>query len=170
METDHLYFNDGTAVRFGGNTFIDVPIILQVDEVPIIETVREQHLSRTTSFSIFDPDGTYLAKAVGPRLFLTEEGRKAGLKLRHPDKMTVCELGNRTLFEVKRPEAAAIALTAELYTPQGIFVKANAAVPFGTFSNNNTQIGGCIFSENVVQGIRIGYLLKSDGSLRFGCQ
>ena len=37
--------------------------------------------------------------------------------------MTVCRLGKLTLFEIRRSEAAAIALTAELFTPTGRFVK-----------------------------------------------
>lgn len=169
MNTDHLIFNTGTAVQFGGNTFINVPTILQIDDNPIVETVTHEELTRTTQFEIYGPDGVYLAKVKGPRLFLTDDGRKANLTLDHPDKVTVCELNGTTLFEVRRNDAAAIALTAELYSPNGCFVKANAEIPFGSFSNDGTQLGGCMFTGNTVEGCRIGYLIKSDGSVAFGC-
>jgi hypothetical protein len=169
MSTHHLIFNPGSVVRFGGNNFIDVPIILQVGDTPIVETVKEHELSRTTSFSIFNSDGVYFAKVVGPRLFLTSDGEKANLTLRHPDKLTVCEMGGKTLFEVRRETAAALAITAELYSPAGLFVKATASIPFGSFSKDGTQIGGAMFSGNTVTGCRVGYWLKADGGLGFGC-
>jgi hypothetical protein len=66
--------------------------------------------------------------------------------------MTVCRLGKQTLFELRRSEAAAIALSAELFTPTGCFVKAQtdkaaailskAAKILGTSIVGNTFHGG----------------------------
>jgi len=168
MNENMLVFNPGAVVRFGGNSFINVPILLQVDDTPIVETVQEQNLSRTTQFAIFNQDGVYLAKVVGTRIFPTADGEKAGISLRHPDKLTVCEMQGKTLFEVKRDSAAAVAVSAELYSPGGLFVKANTSVPFGTFAKNGTQIGGSTFIGNVFQGCRIGYWLRSDGRMAIG--
>ncbi len=169
MSSDHLLYNHGTVVRYGGNNFIDVPVILQVGDTPIVETIKKSELTRTTQFSIFNSDGVYLAKIVGPRLFLTSDGETSNLKLRHPDKITVCELDGKTLFEVRREAAAAIAITAELYSPSGIFVRSTATLPFGSFSRDGTEIGNVMFSNNTLKGCRIAYWIKTNGDLEFGC-
>jgi hypothetical protein len=85
--------------------------------------VRSEGAGFTTQITIFHKDGTYLAKVKGTQMYLTPDGAKAGLKLRHPGLMTVCEMGTETLFEVRRDYAAPLKLTAELYTPTGGFIK-----------------------------------------------
>jgi hypothetical protein len=158
-----LIFNPGPVVHFGGNLFVDVPVILQVGDAPIIETARGTNLDQFTTFSIYAPDGTKLAKVVGPQIHLTKEGEKADLVLTHPPLMTVCKLGKTTLFEVRREAAAAIAVTAELYAPGGVFVKANAEIPFGSFSPNGTQIGRIVMRNNRFVSCAIGILVSGDG-------
>jgi hypothetical protein len=58
---------------------------------------------------------------------LTDEGKSAQLKLRHPQGMTVCELEGRTIFELRRQAAAALKTAAELYAPEGVFIKTDDA-------------------------------------------
>src|SRR5689334_12400235 len=120
---DSLYFSDRPAMMLATNLFINVPIVLQYEQTPLIQFVREQRAGFTTEVPIYHPDGTYLAKARGSQLYLTEEGKKAGLILEHPDKVTVCKLGARVLFEMRREQAAALKTTAELHAPDGYFVK-----------------------------------------------
>jgi len=120
---DKLIFTQSPAVTIATNTFINVPVILQYDETPLILIVQAQPAGYTTQIPIYHSDGTYLAKVIGSRLFPTPAGEKAGLKLEHPPKMTVCKLGDRTLFEIIREEAAALKTRAELHAPDGYFVK-----------------------------------------------
>src|SRR5438105_37861 len=94
-ETDALIFQETPAITVATNTFIEVPIVLQYDETPLIEVVREQNAGYCTSIPIYHSDGTYLAKVVGTRLFSTAAGEKAGVVLHHPQDATVCELGAR---------------------------------------------------------------------------
>ena len=120
---ERLIFHNHPTVELATNTFVRVPVILQYDELPLIEIVQTQSAGFTTKIPIYHPDGTYLAKVVGSHLFPTPEGEQAGLRLEHPDRMTVCKLGEKVLFEIRRKDAAALRTQAELYTPDGRFVK-----------------------------------------------
>ena len=167
---DKLIFNESPAVEIATNTFIDVPIILQYEDTPLIEVVKTQEAGYTTQIPIYHSDGTYLAKAVGSRLFTTPQGDKAGLTLEYPHKMTVCKLGDKILFEIIRQEAAAIKTRAELYTPDGAFVKVSddPRPELYDASGNALQVGGIIMSGNTFRGLRIGVWVRQDGSVAIG--
>ncbi len=165
-----LVFQNTPIVNFASNKFIDVPIVLQFDEIPLIEVVRNDTAGFTTKIPIYHSDGTYLAKAVGSRLHLTSDGEKAGLKLIHPDNMTVCKLDGKTLFEMRREGAASLSTTAELFTPEGFFVKyledAHSLIdPDG----NSLSAGGITMTNSTITGSQIGVWVKSDGSVAIGC-
>ena len=76
-----LIYQNSPTVTFATNQFINVPIILQYDDTPLISILKEQSLGFTTEIPIYHPDGTYLAKVNGTRIFATEDGNKAGLEL-----------------------------------------------------------------------------------------
>jgi hypothetical protein len=59
----------------------------------------------------------------GSPLYATEEGKKASLKMRHHPNVTACELDGKTLFELRREGAAALRGVAELYAPEGVFIR-----------------------------------------------
>jgi len=44
---ENLIFNESLEVQFGGNFFRNVPVILQFDETPLIEVIKEEDLLRT---------------------------------------------------------------------------------------------------------------------------
>lgn len=166
---EKLVFQTHPQVDLGSNLFIDVPVILQFEDTPLIEVVRTQDAGYTTQIPIYHEDGTYLAKVVGSQIYPTADGQKAGVTLSHPDKMTVCKLGNQTLFEIRREQAAAIKTAAELYTPTGFFVKYATETPGLLNSTGDAlQIRGGIFRGNTFQGCRIGVWLKADGSIGLG--
>ncbi|HRE06536.1 MAG TPA: hypothetical protein PKX00_13055 [Opitutaceae bacterium] len=161
MQPDDLVFNPGTVITFAGNYFIDVPVILEIDDIPIIEVVKERELLRTTQFQIYSSDGLPVAKIVGPRIFRTKVGEKCGLTLRHPGHVTVCELEGKQLFEVRRTEAAAISIQAELYASGGQFIKASGSVPLGLFSPVGAQIGGTFWTQNTFRGVQHGFRIRT---------
>lgn len=154
-EPDSLIFFESPEVEYGGNFFKDVPIILEYDDTPLIEVVHEQAAGFAAQFKIFNKDGVYIAKVKGSRLFLTNDGTKSNLKLRHPDGMTVCELEGHTIFEVRRKDAAAMKTRAELFTPDGRFMKSNEhGAPSCLISSdgsylciNTTTMIGCRFER-----------------------
>ena len=92
-EPNALVYVPTRKIIFATNTFVNVPTVLRVDGVSMIEVVQEQEAGYTVQIPIFHNDGTKLAVAKGSRLILTDAGKAAGLSLRHPNKMTVCEWG-----------------------------------------------------------------------------
>ncbi|WP_404363190.1 hypothetical protein [Marinobacter sp.] len=166
-----LIYQTAPRVTLATNHFVNVPIILQYDETPLISIVREQQLGFTTEIPIFHQDGTYLAKVNGTRVYPTEAGKKAGIAMRNPKDMTVCEMDGKTLFEIYHEKGDAFRAQAELYTPTGFFVKStDSPMPQVINTDGNAlQIGGMVMSGNMFSGCRIGIWLKSDGSCSLGC-
>mgnify|MGYP006332198791 CR=1 FL=1 len=168
---DQLVFQASPTVTLATNRFINVPIILQFDETPLISIVHEQELGFTTEIPIYHSDGTYLAKVKGTRIYATDEGKKAGINMRNPAGMTVCEMDGKTLFEIAHQTGDAFRTHAELYTPAGYFVKITDA-PTPQIINSSyqqLQIGGIQMSGNTIVGCRIGIWLQSNGSYGIGC-
>ena len=167
---DKLIFSESPAVEIATNIFINVPIILQYEDTPLIQVVKTEKAGYTTEIPIYHPDGTYLAKAVGSRLFTTPDGEKAGLSLEYPHKMTVCKLGDRVLFEIIRQEAAAVKTRAELYAPDGAFVKVTDSPQLELFgvSGDALRVRGATMIGNTFAGVRSGVWIHKDGSLRIG--
>lgn len=100
-----LIYQAEPVVVLATNTFINVPIVLQFDDTPLISVVREQNLGFTTEIPIYHEDGTYLAKVRGTRVYATEDGKKAGLEIRQFSDAWACEINGRTVFEVKHQPA-----------------------------------------------------------------
>jgi hypothetical protein len=168
---DELIFTSAPVMSLATNTFVNVPIILQYEDVPLIQIVKVQPAGFTTQIPIYHPDGTYLAKVVGSRLFLTHEGENAGLSLTYPNNMTVCKLDNKVLFEIIREEAAALKTHAELFTPDGYFVKITDSPKPELFDadSNSLKLHGITMSGNTFANCRIGILIRKDGSVAIGC-
>jgi hypothetical protein len=168
---DKLIFTSSPAVTIATNTFVNVPTILQYEDTPLIQVVRVEPAGFTTQIPIYHPDGTYLAKVVGSRLFTTSEGKKAGLSLTYPDKRTVCKLADQVLFEILRMDAAALKTRAELYAPDGYFVKCtDAPLPeLYDASGGLLRVKGVTMIGNRIEGFRIGIWIRKDGSVAIGC-
>lgn len=168
---DTLVFFESPAVTIATNTFINVPVILQYEDTPLISIVKVEKAGYTTELPIYSADGAYLAKVVGSRLFTTEVGKKSGLILKYPKDMTVCELDGKTLFEIHRTGAAALKANAELFTPDGSFVKCHADLAPKLIIGINEQslrISGVELIGNTISGFRIGILIMKDGRLGIG--
>lgn len=168
-ERDSLIFFESPEVEYAGNFFKDVPVILEYDDTPLIEVVQEEAVGFTTQFKIFNRDGIYIAKVKGSQLYLTEEGNKSNLCLRHPQNMTVCELDGQTLFEVRRKDAAALRTHAELFTPDGRFMKANdrgAPSVLILRDGSSLRVGGLFVVGCHFQGCRVGMHVTSAGTAR----
>ncbi len=159
-----LIFQTSPKVTIATNTFINVPIILKYEDINLIEVVQQHGIVYTTQIPIYHQDGTYLAKAVGNRLFLTDEGKKTGLKIEKHQSLWVCEMDGKTLFEIQQQTGDAFKTTAELYTPDGYFVKCtNSPTPILIdTSGNEMNIGGISMSGNIISGFKIGVWIKKD--------
>lgn len=166
---DILLFQQSPVVTFATNTFINVPVILQYEETPLIETIHETNLGFMSQVSIYHSDGTYLAKAKGPRLYLTQDGEKANLNIRNLPDRRICELNGNTLFELRRTQPG-WEVDSELYTPEGTFIKSKADL-FPEFFNQKQQklqVRGITMQNCTFTGVSIGILVKADGSVGIG--
>lgn len=166
---EKLIYQSSPVVTFATNQFVNVPIILQFDDTPLISVVREQSLGFTTEIPIYHSDGTYLAKIRGTRPFPTEAGKKSGVNVRQLSGVTVCEVDGRTAFEIYHESGDAFRTHAELHTPNGYLVKCANGAPAVTGSEGRPlQIGGLMLMSNLFSGCRIGIWLKSNGSCAIG--
>src|SRR5687767_7037148 len=68
LRMDSLTFTDTPRVSLGGNLFINVPIVWQHDDTPMIQIVRQVTAGFTTEIPIYNKDGHYIAKVVGSRI------------------------------------------------------------------------------------------------------
>jgi hypothetical protein len=165
-----LIFQTSPKVIIATNTFINVPVILKYEDINLIEIISEQNLGYTTQIPIFHSDGTQLAKVRGNRMYLTKDGEKAGLKIEKYQGLWVCTLERQTLFEIQQETGDSFKATAELYTPDGCFVKCTSSPTPNLFetSGNELKIGGLIMSGSTIDGFKTGIWIKKDGSLMMG--
>jgi hypothetical protein len=167
---NELIFTQVPQVTIATNTFINCPVPLKFDDINLIELVKEEQVGFTTQIPIFHPDGTYLAKVVGNRMFLTDDGKKVGLKIEKKANVWECQMGKQTLFEIHQQSANSFKTQAELYTPTGHFVKCTDSPQLGLIdiNGNALQVGGLSMIGNVFSGMQTGVWIKSDGSVSIG--
>lgn len=170
MSKETLFFQTAPVVTIATNTFINVPVILKYEDTNLIEIIKELGLGFTTQIPIFHPDGTYLAKVNGTRIFPTEAGKKSGLTIEKFVGVTACKMGNNTLFEIHHQPGDAFKTIAELYTKDGYFVKCTDQATPNIIDNNghSLQIGGIVMSHCTFSGSRVGIWLRKDGSCSIG--
>lgn len=167
---NELIFSAFPKVTLATNIFINVPVILKFDDINLIELIKEEKLGFTTQIPIFHPDGTYLAKVKGTRIYLTEDGEKAGLKIEKKSDVWECKMEKQTLFEIQHTGTNSFKTQAELYTPTGHFVKFTESPKpdLIDMSGNKLRVGGLEMSGSTMEGFKTGIWLKSDGSMTIG--
>jgi hypothetical protein len=118
---EQLIFVQSPAIVIATNTFL-CRIPIRYKDTPMLEFVKEL-TTYTTTIPIFHSDGTKLAVAKGSQLYRTKEGEKAGVTMRYVPDGTVCEINGKPAFEIRRKGAAALKMTAELFTCDAAFLK-----------------------------------------------
>lgn len=164
-----LIYQTYPDVTLATNVFVGMPVILQLDDLPLISVVRAESLGFTTEMPIYHADGTYLAKVNGTRAFCTPAGEKAGIKMRDLPNMTVCELDGKTVFEITHQAGDAFRIDAELSTPSGYLVKMSDSADLFKTNGDQIQLSGLRLSGCEFEGGRIGLFLKSSGEILFNC-
>ena len=168
---DTLIFSKSPDITIATNTFKNVPIILQYEDVPLIEVVKIAKTNFTTQIRIYDINGIYMAKVKGSRIFKTDAGKKAGLHLKYPKNMIVCELNGKTMFETKFVSPVALSTSAELYTPDGAFIKTRHDSPIELFSAVNgseISVSGITLQNCTFENLSIGIQVMKNGSVSMG--
>jgi len=165
-----LIFQTSPEVTLSTNRFMNVPVVLKYEDTILIEVIKEEGIGFTTQIPIYHQDGTYLAKVNGNRIYLTKDGEKAGLKIEKHQNLWVCTMDKQTLFEIQQQTGDAFKTTAEIYTPDGYFVKCSdsPSPQLIDTTGNELKIGGMIMSGNTFNGCQIGIWLRKDGSCSIG--
>jgi len=165
-----LVFQSTQKVLLATNTFINVPVILKYEDIPLIEVVNQQGIGFTTQIPIYHSDGTYLAKVTGNRLYPTEAGKKVNIEIRDMSGKFVCSIENRVVFELSHGVGGAFKENAELYAPDGYFVRCSDAPKPELFdlTGNAITAGGVTMVGNVFQNLSVGIWLRKDGSCAIG--
>lgn len=165
-----LIFQTSPEVTIATNKFINVPVVLKYEDTNLIEVIKEVGIGYTTQIPIYHQDGTYLAKVNGNRLYLTTDGEKAGLKIEKYQGLWVCTMDKQTLFEIEQQTGDAFKTTAELYTPDGYFVKCSTELSpiLIDTKGNKLKLGEITMSGSKFSNTKIGIWLKKDGSIKIG--
>ena len=165
-----LVFQSSPKIVVATNTFINVPIILKYEDTPLIEVIKEQNIGFTTQIPIYHSDGTYLAKVTGNRVYPTEAGKKANIEIRDTPGKFICSLEKKVMFELSHGVGEAFKAHAELYAPDGFFVKCSDDPKPELFdlTGNAIKVGGVTMIGNVFQNLSVGIWLRKDGSCAIG--
>lgn len=159
-----LIYTTYPAITIATNTFVNVGTIIQFEDTPLFEVKEFQPTEFTTRLTVFHSDGTKIAVVKGSQLYLTEEGKKATIKLRHEPNLTACELEGRTILELRRKEAAALHGWAELHTPDGALVKAlDAGLSAIRADGTAIKIGGMVLKGCLFKNLAIGIHVRKTG-------
>ena len=165
-----LYFQSSPSITVATNTFINVPVVLKYEDTPLIEVIKELGFGFTTQIPIYHSDGTYLAKVKGNRVYPTEAGTKVNIEIRDTPGKFICSLENKVMFELSHGVGEAFKADAELYAPDGYFVKCSDAPKAELFdlTGNAIKVGGVTMIGNVFQNLSVGIWLRKDGSCAIG--
>ncbi|WP_143885596.1 hypothetical protein [Chryseobacterium binzhouense] len=165
-----LIFQTSPEVTLATNRFINVPVILKYEDTNLIEIIKDQAIGFTTQIPIYHSDGTYLAKVIGNRIYSTKDGEKAGLKIEKHQNLWVCTMDNKTVFEIQQNQGDAFKTTAELYTPEGYFVKCSDSPSPNLFDLTGSELRfpGIVMSGNTFSGCKVGIWLKKNGGFLIG--
>jgi len=152
-----LFFQSHPDVIIGGNTFRNVPTILQVEDTPLLEVDEFANAGYGLRFPVYNRDGVKVAVIAGNQIHLTEEGRKSNIKPRFEPNLTVCEVNGRSILELRRKDAAALHGWAELYAPGGVLIRAHDSGVSGLLRDGNAlAMGDRVMMGAVFDGCKIG--------------
>jgi hypothetical protein len=170
METNKLIFTNQYKFELATNIFVNVPVILKYEDIDLISVIKESNLEYTTKIPIFHSDGTHLADAKGSRLFMTKEGKKAGLKIEKHPNIWACSLDGKTVFEIRQKSPEFFKTTAELFTNDGYFVKCldNPSPILIDTSGDSLKAGGLTMSECTFNNLKTGIWIRKNGGFSIG--
>ncbi|MDZ4818471.1 MAG: hypothetical protein SGJ20_05800 [Planctomycetota bacterium] len=174
--SDSLVFHERPVVVMSGTRFINVDVILQYEDTPLLEVGKFVSAGYTTQLSVFHADGTDLARVKGSRVYPTEAGKKASVESIHEPNRTIIELENKPIFDMQRDAAGALNGWAELYARDGVFVRAigdgNASALMKQ-SDDTLYISASptgaklILNRNTINGCNIAFRVMRDGTIQF---
>jgi hypothetical protein len=165
-----LIFQSSPKMIVATNTFINIPIILKYEETPLIEVIKKQDIGFMIQIPIYHSDGTYLAKVKGDEVSLTKAGKKANIETRDTPEKFIFSFEKKVIFELSHVAGDAFKVNAELYAPDGYFIKCSDSPKPELFDarGNPIQVGGITMSGSIFQNLSVGIWLRKDGYCAIG--
>jgi len=101
---------------------------------------------------------------------LPKQEKKVNIEIRDTPGKFICSLENKVMFELSHDVGDAFKADAELYAPDGYFVKCSDAPNPELFdlTGNAIKVGGVTMIGNVFQNLSVGIWLRKDGSCTIG--
>lgn len=169
-----LYLKSPPPIIIATNIFINVPVILQYEDTPLIEVIevkKKHEIAFTTQISIFHSDGVKLAKVKGNRVYPTEAGKKVNIKIKETPAKCIVSLENKTIIELSHGKGNEFKAEAELYVPDRYLVKcSDSPVPeLFNINGNAITIDGIITQRSIFKNIPIGIWIGKN-SIQIGKQ
>jgi hypothetical protein len=163
-----LLFQTHPAVTFATNEFVNVPIILQWETIPLVEICQIVSGGYGARINVYNKDGAKIAVVKGSQIYLTKDGEKSSFIPRFEPNLTALTLDGKTILELRRDKAVALKGSAELYTDEGILVR---AVEEGVFASDRAgsplRLKGFVISGNVFANRPVGIHATKNG-IAFG--
>jgi hypothetical protein len=169
LVADSLTFETCPVFEVARNFFFNVPVIVQYEQSPLLEVVPAGS-GFTPQFTIYHPDGTYLAQVKGAELHPTDDGKKADLSL-DPGAVTVCRMGGKTLFELRLEAPSTLTAYAELHAPGGALVKFTPAEIGGVAVNakgEQVNIRRVWLQKCLLRNLPVGLWVSKEGTVGIG--
>jgi hypothetical protein len=165
----NIYFQSPPEITLATNIFINIPTVLQYDDTPLIEIVKE-HEGVTIQIHLYHSDGTYLAKARGNRIYPAREGGKPDIEIKNTLEKVICRLENKIFFEISQGTGESFKIDAELFTPDGYMVKCSDWSKPELFNPTGcaVPVGGVSVSDCIFRNCPIGIWLHRNGSCIIG--
>jgi hypothetical protein len=164
-----LIWKSHPEVALGSCVFRNVPVIIQYLDTPLLEVVTSESAGYTTKFPVFLEDGTQIAVVKGSQIYRTKEGALAKIGIRYEPNLTVFELENTPILELRRRGAAALNGWAELYAPDGILIRASDSdVAAWVDADGDLRLGWAKISGIVCDGKPVGIHFRADNKVRIG--
>lgn len=169
MNTDDLVFTRSPVVRYGTNIFINTPVILQYDDIPLIEVVQTRQHDFTSQFTIFDADGGFSTRVRGRRLFPVDNGPTDNIDIRQlRPGVWVCRQEDKTLFEIRGLDDG-WEVDCELFTPDGRLIRSRVGHVTELIEQTGPiRLQGVTCEGNSFIGCSIGFHIRSDGKFEIG--
>jgi hypothetical protein len=167
---ESLFFQESPEVEIGTNKFINVPTIIQWEDVPLLQVGQFIEAGYTTKLRVFHNDGTHIADVNGSQVYSTSAGVKAAVSCRTEDGglLTVCEVEGKPIFELRRRNPGQLKGWAEIHAPEGVLIKVTDAETAALLGDGTAlQVGGLAIRDGRFDGHEIGIHVTKQG-IAFG--
>lgn len=163
-----VVYSEHPVVEVGTNKFVNCPVILQYNDIPLLEVGKFVDAGYTIRFPVYNESGIKIGKVVGSQFYPTEEAEQARIQVRHEPNLTAFHLDGKPILELHRKGAAALHGWAELYAPGGVLIRATTEHAYELLRNDSPlKIRSVLFQDNTFDGVKIG-IKYTDDSIHVG--